>query len=319
MSRHKAHSTHDRVSEDRQRLYVERRGDRPGFLEDFYHQLLTQPFSHLLGWVAALYLVINVVFACIYMLDPKGIHGSNGTFLESFFFSVQTIATVGYGAMYPLTPFTQIVAAIEALLGLLGLSMGTGLMFAHFSRPTAHIMFSRPMSLSTYNGHRTLMFRMANRRNSHILEAQVQVALVRNETTREGTMMRRFHNLRLTRSQSPLFALSWSVMHPIAEDSPLFGQSLEDMNEVDTMLIVSVTGLDETLSQTIHARHIYLVSDIQDGMKFSDIMSIGKDGIRFLDFAHFHEVEPETHAQYRERKRSPRARRRYLRRPRPRS
>ncbi|MEM1427478.1 MAG: hypothetical protein AAGF75_13125, partial [Cyanobacteria bacterium P01_H01_bin.130] len=102
-------------------------------------------------------------------------------------------------------------------------------------------------------------------------------------------------------------------------DSPLSSQSLAEMDAVDTMLIVSVTGLDETLSQTIHARHIYLVSDIKDGMKFTDIMSFGKNGTRILDFTNFHEVEPETHAQYRERKRSPRARRRYLRRPRPRS
>ena len=285
-----------RVSRDRQRLYVRRKGDRTGFLQDVYHQILTKPFSYLLGWVTVLYLIINLIFACIYMLEPEGIEGGDGTFLSSFFFSVQTIATVGYGAMYPITPFTQVVAAIEALLGLLGLSMATGLMFAHFSRPTAHVLFSKPVSICTYNGQKTLMFRMANRRNSHILEAQVQIALVRNEITDERTKMRRFHNLSLIRSQSPLFALSWTVMHPITRDSPLFKQSIEDLKNGDVMLIVSLTGLDETLGQTIHARHLYLVEDIKYGMKFSDIMSQGKDGLPVLDFNRFHNLELDKHS-----------------------
>jgi len=287
--------SHRRVSRDRQRLHVRRKGDRTGLLQDFYHQILTKSFSFLLGWVAVLYLIINLVFACIYMLAPDGIEGSDGSFLSSFFFSVQTIATVGYGAMYPTTPFTQVVAAIEALLGLLGLSMATGLMFAHFSRPTAHILFSKPVSICLYDGQKTLMFRIANRRNSHILEAQVQVAFIRNEMTNEGTRMRRFHNLSLIRSQSPLFVLSWTVMHPIDQDSPLFEQSLEDLESGDVMLIVSLTGLDETLGQTIHARHIYLVEDIEYDMRLTDIMSLGKDGLPVLDFNRFHDLEPEKY------------------------
>ncbi|MGD1850267.1 MAG: ion channel [Cyanophyceae cyanobacterium] len=288
-------------------------GDRTGLWQDLYHQILTTPFYKLLAWIAVTYLTINFVFAWIYMLDPTGIENSDGSFLSSFFFSVQTIATVGYGAMYPKTPFTQIVAAVEALIGLLGLSMGTGLMFAHFSRPTSHVLFSKPVSLSTHNGRRTLMFRMANRRNSHIIEAQVQVALIRDEITQEGTVMRSFHNLRLARSQSPLFALSWTVMHPITPESPLFGQSIKEMKDRDTMLVISLTGVDDTLGQTIHARHIYVVEDIKDGMKFSDIMSIEKDGMRVVDFSHFHDLEPEKNPQYREGKTVYRARSKYFR------
>ncbi|MGD1937447.1 MAG: ion channel [Cyanophyceae cyanobacterium] len=304
----------DRVSKDRQHLKVKRLGDRTGILQDLYHQTLTTPFYQLLAWITLFYLALNCVFAWIYMLDPTGIEGSDGSFLSSFFFSVQTIATVGYGAMYPKTPFTQVVAAIEALIGLLGLSMGTGLMFAHFSRPTSHVLFSRPVSLSTHNGRRTLMFRMANRRNSHIIEAQVQVALIRDEITHEGTVMRRFHNLRLARSQSPLFALSWTVMHPITPESPLFGLSMKDMEDTDTMLVISLTGVDDTLGQTIHARHIYLVGDIEDGMRFSDIMSVEKDGRRVINFSYFHDLEPEKNAQYRERKAISRAKSKYFRR-----
>ena len=310
---HTSSSSH-RVTDDRQHLIVRRIGDHPRIFNDLYHQILTTPFYKLLGWVTLLYIVINLLFAGLYMLDPTGIEGSDGGFVSSFFFSVQTIATVGYGSMSPLSTYTQIVAALEAFLGLLGLSMATGLMFAHFSRPTAHVRFSDPVSLCTYNGRRTLMFRMANRRNSHIIEAQVQVALIQDEMTDEGTVMRRFHNLRLLRSQSPLFALSWTVMHPISSKSPLSGKSVEDMKDVDTMLIVSLTGVDDTLGQTIHARHIYLVEDIHDGMRFADIMSIDKDGKRVLDFTHFHDLEPETHAQYREYRYSSRRNRRRPRR-----
>ena len=202
------------------------------------------------------------------------------------------MASIGYGAMYPQTVYANVIVTIEALSGLMILAAATGLMFARFSRPTAHVLFSHVAVVTAYNGIPTLIFRTANQRRNRILEAQVQLTLVQNTVTREGQFMRRFTALPLVRSHSPIFALSWTVMHPIDDNSPLVNKSIQALMEQDSELVVTLTGLDETLSQTIHSRHSYTPNEIIWNHQFVDLFSRSPDGRLAIDYSQFHQVYP---------------------------
>lgn len=280
------------VNRDR-RLNVVRKGVSRCFWSDLYHWLLTLSWPWFLVLISLGYVVTNALFAFAYLVGGDGIANARpGNFLDAFFFSVQTMASIGYGAMYPQTPYANVLVTVEALMGLLGLSMATGLMFARFSRPTARVLFSHVAVITAYNGVPSLMFRAANQRQNWILEAQMWVTLVRNEITQEGQFMRRFYELPLVRSHSPLFALSWTVMHMIDENSPFYGVTAEMMVEEEMEIIVTLTGIDETVAQSIHARHSYDAREILWNMQFLDILSKTRDGRRVVDYSRFHEVVP---------------------------
>ncbi len=254
---------------------------------------VTIPWIGFLGLITLLYLAANAVFALLYLAGGNGIANADaGSFADAFFFSVQTMASIGYGAMYPDTVYTNIVVCIEALVGLLGMAMATGLMFARFSRPTARVLFSRIAVVALDQGMPTLMFRMANQRRNQILEAQVRLTLVRNEVDDHGRSMRRFYDLHLARSQSPIFALTWLAMHNIDNTSPLHGLTLDDLNAVEAELVVTLTGIDETFSQTIHARHSYIASEIFWHHRFADILHHTPEGYRAVDYSRFHDILP---------------------------
>ncbi|WP_017314542.1 ion channel [Mastigocladopsis repens] len=260
---------------------------------DPYHLLLTLCWYKTLAVISFGYILANALFALGYLAGGDGIENARpGNFLDAFFFSVQTMASIGYGAMYPKTAYANILVTIESLLGLIGLAMATGLMFARFSIPKARVMFSRVAVITPYNDVPTLMFRVANERQNWILEAQVRVSLARSEITKEGDVMRRFYDMSLLRSQSPLFALTWAVMHPIDESSPLYGTTPEAMLEDDMEVVVTLTGLDEIVNQTIHARHSYITEEICWNMRFVDIVSKTRDGRRSIDYSRFHDVMP---------------------------
>ncbi|NMF63390.1 ion channel [Brasilonema octagenarum] len=260
---------------------------------DPYHVLLTLCWYKTLGLISFGYILANALFALAYLAGGNGIENARpGNFLDVFFFSVQTMASIGYGAMYPKTLYANILVTIESLLGLMGLAMATGLMFARFSLPTARVLFSHVAIITPYNGIPTLMLRVANERQNWILEAQVRVSLVRTQITKEGDLMRRFYDVHLLRNHSPLFALTWTIMHPIDESSPLYGVSTEEMVEDEMEVIVTFTGLDETVSQTIHARHSYIPKQILWNMRFVDILSKTRDGKRSIDYSRFHDVMP---------------------------
>ncbi|ARV62155.1 ATP-sensitive inward rectifier potassium channel 10 [Nostocales cyanobacterium HT-58-2] len=260
---------------------------------DPYHLLLTLCWYKTLGLISLGYVLANAFFALAYLAGGDGIENARpGNFLDAFFFSVQTMASIGYGAMYPKTLYANVLVTIEALLGLIGLAMATGLMFARFSLPKARVMFSRVAVITPYNGMPTLMFRVANERQNWILEAQVRVTLARSEISKEGDVMRRFFDMPLLRSHSPLFALSWTVMHTIDESSPLYGVTPEVMIEDDMEVVVTLIGVDETVSQTIHARHSYIAEEILWNMRFVDILSKTREGRRSIDYSRFHDVMP---------------------------
>jgi inward rectifier potassium channel len=263
-------------------------------LRDLYHSLLTTTWSWFFGLVLAAYLGANLIFASGYLAIGDGIEEARpGSFSDAFFFSVQTMATIGYGKMAPRGLEANLLVTMEALVGLLGLALVTGLVFAKFSRPTARVLFSRNAVITTFDGVPSLLFRMANERGNQIAEAQAHLVLLRTERTPEGEEVRRVHDLRLRRSQSAFFAFTWLVVHPITPDSPLFGETAATLKEKDLDLVASVTGLDETLSQSVHARYSWSVEQILWSHRFVDVLVTLPDGRRAIDYRKFHEVAPD--------------------------
>jgi inward rectifier potassium channel len=263
------------------------------YWRDPYHLLLTIPWAGFLTLICSFYITINILFALAYWIGGDCIANARpGSFLDVFFFSVQTLASIGYGAMYPKTTYANIVVTIEAMIGLMGIAVMTGLAFARFSRPTARVLFSRVAVITPHNAMPALIFRSANQRRNMILEAQMRVYLMRDEVTLEGKFMRRFYDLKLLSSQTPSFTLSWSVMHIIDEFSPLYGMTPESLTQTNTMLIISLSGIDETVAQVVHARHSYAANEILWNNRFVDIIHHTPDGHRYIDYNRFHDVLP---------------------------
>ena len=271
------------------RRTIVRTGAPPRVLGDAYHALLNAHWSVLLAIFATYYVVANVLFALAYFAGGDDLAHAH-SFTDDFFFSVQTLATIGYGSIAPKTLYANILVAIEAFTGVLGFAIATGLFFAKFSRPTARVLFSRVAVVTARDGVPSLILRLANERANQVVEAQVHVALALSETTAEGEQVRRFYDLALTRTRTPIFVLSWTVIHPITETSPLYGATHDSLMERDGEVIVSVTGVDETFSQAIHARYSYLADEIIWGARFADIMSQLPDGRRHIDYGRFHDI-----------------------------
>ena len=258
---------------------------------DLYQVLLTTSWPRLVLIVAACYVAGNSLFALGYVLDRGGIdHARAGSFRDAFFFSIQTMATIGYGHMVPHSLFANILVTLEALVGVLGFALMTGLIFAKFSRPSARVLFSRVAVITQWEGIPSLLFRMANERGNQIVEAQIHLVLARDEFTSEGESIRRLHDLELIRHQHALFTLTWTAVHPITVRSPLAGVTPASLAAADTEIIVSLIGFDETFSQTVHARYAYTARDIVWGVRFVDVLSRLPNGQRRIDYARFHDV-----------------------------
>lgn len=274
------------------RLFTPGQGIWYSYWRDPYHLLLAIPWVGFVGAIALLYLTINILFALAYLAGGDGIaNAQSGSFLDAFFFSVQTFASIGYGAMHPQTLYANTFVTIEALVSLVSIAVLTGLAFARFSHPTTRVMFSRVAVITTNDGIPTLIFRAANQRHNHILEAQLRVHLIREELTAEGKFVLKIHDLKLVRSQSPSFFASWMVMHSIDESSPLSGKTSESLLMTKSIITISLSGIDETLAQMVHARHIYTAEEILWNQQFVDIIHHTSDGQRYIDYTYFHEVE----------------------------
>lgn len=269
-------------------------------LGDLYHMLLTAKWRTVVGAIAAVWIAANMFFATLYWFDRGGVlNAAPGSWWDDFFFSVQTMATVGYGHMAPVSFFTRLVSSVEVFVGLLGIAMATGLMFAKFSVPTSRVIFSRVAVITLRDGVPALSFRMANERVNRIIEAHLNLVLVRNEVKREGENFRRFHDLKLVRGDSPIFALTWTAVHPLDAESPLYGKTPEQLAATGCELLVTRTGIDEAFSQTIHARHSWIASELVWGARFLDVLRGEEDGRRIVDLNRFHATEPLAEAHLR--------------------
>jgi inward rectifier potassium channel len=258
--------------------------------KDAYHFLLTMPLAAFFALMAAGYLVINAAFAILYLI-VGGISGvGRGDFADAFFFSVETFSTVGYGQLAPQTLPAHLVMTAESFVALFNLAAATGLLIGRISRPTARVLFSDRAVVTNYEGVPTLMFRAANRRRNRIVEAEVTLTLLRDGTTLEGESFRRFETLPTLRARSPVFLLTWTVMHRIDETSPLFGETTESLMARRAELVVVLKGLDETFAQTIHARASYTPDEIAWGRRLVDIFSREEDGRTVIDYTHFHDI-----------------------------
>jgi len=270
---------------------VLRLGGRTLTGRDVYHLLLTTRWRWFFAWLAVAYLIFNSIFALLYLVQPGSIGTArSGTFADAFFFSVQTMATIGFGVMYPATLYANVVVTAEALLGMVAFALAAGLIFARFSRPTARVLFSRVAVVTPFNGVPTLMFRCANERQNQIFEAQVHVDLARQETSAEGMEIRRSHELKLARDRNPQFSFSWTVMHPIDQQSPLHGIDPDLLAGQDASIVVTLTGVDESLSQSVFVRATYRADEILWGRRFVDILSQTEDGQSVVDYTRFHDT-----------------------------
>jgi inward rectifier potassium channel len=262
--------------------------------EDVYHSILVRPWWQFVLATALAFLGVNALFALLYMIEPGSVTNARpGNYEDAFYFSVQTLATIGYGNMAPATRFAHWVVTLEAFTGILTVAVITGVTFSKFSRPTARVAFSAKVAAPTRNGVPHLMFRMANRRNNLVVEATLRVLTLVRETTVEGETVRRPIELKLVRDRSALFTLSWTAMHAIEEGSPFYGEgALERLRASGAEMYLSFSGIDETFAQTIHARWRYTLDDIAWGQRFADILTIHADGSRVIDYSHFDEVVP---------------------------
>lgn len=262
-------------------------------LQDLYFELMRGSWRWLVSMFVCVYLVANLVFATLYWADPTGAAVDGRlTFANAFYFSVQTISTIGYGTLSPATHYADVLVTIESIVGMLGVAVGTGIIFTKFSRTRAGVMFSDKLVVNVRNGQPCLMLRVANARGNEVLEASMRVGVLLPETTLEGDTMRRVLDLQLVRNNSPVFSLSWQVMHVIDADSPLHGWSLERLTEVRAIFIVTLTGIDNTFSESVHARRIYNDLELEVGSRFVDVVDFRDDKL-VIDLRAFHDTTPD--------------------------
>jgi inward rectifier potassium channel len=291
--------------ESRQRLLnpdgsfnVARRG--LGFLESVapYHLLLTISWPGFLGLVSAIYLALNIAFAAAYLAcGPEALIGPSATMLggrfsQAFFFSIQTFATIGYGQIAPNGMAANLVVTVEALVGLMYQALATGLLFARFTRPVAALLFSRNAVVGPYGSGEGLMFRIVNRRRNEIIELEAQVLFSAMESDDRGGTVRRYARLALERNKVTFFPLSWTIVHPIDEASPLNGRTPEDLERSQAEILVLLSGIDEALEQTVHVRTSYRADEIVWHARFQSMFLQADARSRVaVDISRVHEIE----------------------------
>lgn len=243
-------------------------------------------FACLLGYAA-----INALFASLYLNFEPCIEGATpGSWWDAFFFSVQTISTVGYGGLKPQGTCGNALASLELLVGVLSIALVTGIVFTKFARPRAGVIFTDKAIIENWNGQPHLMFRLANARGNDIVAASLRVTVVLEERSAEGRVMRRLHDLQLVRDHTPILLMSWLVMHPIDAQSPLYGKSLEDFRKDDIRIIANMTGMDGAFMQHIYLYHTYTYRDIVEQAYFADVIAPLPDGRYQLDLRKFNHV-----------------------------
>jgi inward rectifier potassium channel len=258
-----------------------------------YHTLLTISWPRFYLLIFSSYLLFNVMFAAAYYsCGPGSLAGveersGESRFLDDFFFSVQTSTTIGYGRIAPASTMANVLSSVEALTGLLAFALATSLMFARFSRPDARVLYSRQAIVAPYRGINGLMFRIANERNSQLIQVGVQVLLSRIEKDGKATV-RRFHKLSLERDEVTFFPLTWTVVHPIEAKSPLHGQTEEEFRAAESEILVLISATDETFSQTVNSRSSYKADEVVWGAKFADVFGQKADGTIIVDLHRIH-------------------------------
>jgi inward rectifier potassium channel len=253
-----------------------------------------------LALIAGLFLAINLMFAALHRLDPAGIGGGaegRASFAEAFFFSVQTLGSIGYGVLHPVGLYANLLVTAESLCGLLFVAITTGLAFARFARSNVRIRFSQSAVVFAYNGEPNLCFRLANERGNSIREARLRAFLAMDEISREGHRLRRLKPLVLQRDEGVVFLLVWTALHRIDATSPLHGLSPADLRRLNAEVLISFSGVDETIERPVHAQAHWPVDELRYGCCFADILEDHLSGTgdgppRCINWAAFDQIHP---------------------------
>ncbi len=253
-----------------------------------YMYLITMRWPRFLAVVLATYLVVNTLFASIYSgLADGALRTSEDLGLSSywraFFFSVHTLTTVGYGDIYPLGLAANVVAAVEAAVGLMGFALATGLLFARFSRPSPRLAFGHKALIAPYQEGRSLQFRVANRRDNVLMDVQAEMMLMTVEADANGQLKRTFEELKLERREIVFLALTWTVVHPIDETSPLWGKTEDDLRARQAEVLIVLRSFDESFSQVVHSRYSYRWDEIEWSAQFLPAFEVAPEGHLLLD------------------------------------
>ena len=284
-----------RANGPRPRIII--RGRKRQLFSDLYAQLMDATWPKLVAVFIATFLCINTTFALFYFgladwWPGEGIaHARHGEFLDYFFFSVQTLATIGYGGMSPEGIIANVLVTLEAVNGFSFYALMTGLVFSKFSRPTALVTFSERAVINDDMGERHFSLRMINDRGNRIVDAQASIVMMRDDTLPDGSIMRRYYDMALVRSTVPVMQLSWSLLHRIDETSPLHGETQETLQAKNAEIIVSMSGMDESLSSTIHTRFSYVADDIFFDRSFAQMLHRMPDNTLEVHYHKIHDLK----------------------------
>jgi inward rectifier potassium channel len=266
---------------------VERHGASWRDIHPYLH-LINVGWSSFFGLVLVAYIVVNFLFALLYFaLGPGHLQNADvpsawGRFLNDYFFSAHTLTTVGYGNLAPASISANVIAALEAVVGLMGFALATGVMFGRVSRPSARIGFSEKMLVAPYQDGLSLQFRLVNRRPNVLIEMNASIMLMTVEPGPSG-LTRKFQNLTLERPSVYFFPLTWTVVHPIDESSPLRGKTQAELEALQAEILILIKGFDDTFSQTVNARYSYRYDEMVWDARFSPAFHIDGDGHMILD------------------------------------
>ncbi|MFI5203606.1 MAG: ion channel [Flavobacteriales bacterium] len=268
---------------------VKKRGGL-GAMRDVYHFMVNVSWWKFNGIILLLFLGINVSFACAYLVfDESCISGKqfdDGTFthfLRCFYFSVQTMTTIGYGNLYPACHSTQIIASAEALTGLMCLAVMTGVFYGRFSKPTAKLVFGKNALISPFNNGKAFMIRFANKRNDVLMHVQATLLYSSNKKTESGEIVRTYYRMPLQFDTIQAMPLSWTLVHVIDDKSPFWNKTVEDMRAEHMEVLVQIKAFDETYHADVHARYSYSANQLVENARFSKTFDTDADGSVLLD------------------------------------
>jgi inward rectifier potassium channel len=261
--------------------------------KDIYQFLINLSWTKFFGLAVVAYILFNILFGSIYFLigieNLKGISGSTNlqNYLNCFFFSVQTSTTIGYGGIIPEGLPANFIVTIEAMAGVLSFALITGLLYGRFSHPFSRILYSQNAVVAPYRGIRSLQFRIVNQRNNNLMdiEAKVMAVLV------DKNFNRKYYDMKLERYSVHFFALSWTIVHPIDEDSPIFDKSFEELKEKQFEVLILIKGYDDTFNQVVHSRYSYTFDEIVWSAKFVRSFNTNSDGDIILKLDDIHLIE----------------------------
>jgi inward rectifier potassium channel len=265
---------------------------------NIFNRLMVCSWGQFFLLVISFYLLLNFIFAGIYeVVGIENLQGADLTspesrFMDAFFFSSQTLTTVGYGRIAPIGFGASAVAAIESLLGLLIFALATSLLYGRFSRPVAHILYSDKAIIAPYLDVTAFMFRIVNERANQLIDLQVEVAMSILEKQPNGKDIRRYYALKLERNRVNFFPTNWTIVHPITQESPMFGMSKEELLSHDAEFLILIRATEDTFNQTVHSRLSYHAREVVFGAKFTSMVLDGDtSGMSNLDLTKLSDIE----------------------------